>query len=106
MRYYPPQARDKLHTQPWTGPHEVIESRDDILGKLRIYRNKALTPQTAGPRDLFDDKWWHVRHLKPFSRTPGPDPGAPGGEVRQEEVFVAQWTRWRDYWTRSFPQDV
>jgi hypothetical protein len=42
MLYSPPNARDKLHSEPWTGPHQVVEVMNDHTVKIRIFREPDL----------------------------------------------------------------
>jgi hypothetical protein len=41
MLYSPPNARDKLHSMPWTGPHEIVEVADDHTVRIRMFCGPA-----------------------------------------------------------------
>ena len=54
MLYSPPNARDKLHSEPWTGPHQVVEATNDHTVKIRIFREPGL--DAAGRARRIDNK--------------------------------------------------
>ena len=61
LRYYPPNASQKLHHSPFDGPFEVVEvDRENRKVKL-----KDLQAKGGG----LEDKWIHVSALKPVVRS-------------------------------------
>ena len=61
LRWYPPNAAEKLRPDPFTGPYEVVEvDRDGRKVKLKDLKTKG--------RGV-EDKWVHVSALKPVLRT-------------------------------------
>ena len=61
LRYYPPNATQKLHHSPYDGPFEVVEvDRENRKVKLKDLQKKG-----GGT----EDKWVHVSALKPVIRS-------------------------------------
>ena len=68
LMFSPPNKREVLNSQPWTGPHEVIEVRNDHLIKIKVRsENDATSTEKRGRRPK-TEKLVHTRHLKPFTR--------------------------------------
>jgi len=67
MMYSPPLGRDKLHSQPWTGPHQVIEVSTDHVVKLKMFQVPAHVEKVKKRRGRrpVEEKWVNVQRLKP-----------------------------------------
>ena len=64
LLFSPPNKRDVLHSQPWTGPHKVVEVGSDLNTKINIRRENPYK-EMRGRRPTLE-KWVHKHHLKPF----------------------------------------
>jgi hypothetical protein len=61
LRHWPPNARNKLHPSPWTGPHTVIRADDQFNDVLLDIR---------GVGGSIARKWVNVQNIKPYIRPP------------------------------------
>ena len=64
LLFSPPNERDTLHSQPWTGPHEIIEVANDLVVKLKLFpRERPIRTRGRRPKP---EKWVHTNNVKPF----------------------------------------
>ena len=68
MMYSPPHGRDKLHSQPWTGPHQIIEISSDHVVKLRMFRGPAPVEKKKGRKPV-QEQWVTTSRLKPVFKS-------------------------------------
>jgi hypothetical protein len=83
LRHWPPNARNKLHPSPWTGPHTVIKADgqyNDVLLEIRGVGGSKVR------------KWVNVQNLKPYIRPPDGEPlnvNAVVGQMPPTEAELA-----------------
>ena len=102
LLFHPPNKRDVLHSQPWTGPHEIIEVGSDLVVKLKISIKE--NNETTRGRKPQEAKWVHTNHIKPFI-------AASGGVVNvvdSQDLFYSaraardRELRYYEYWRSNY----
>ena len=101
LMFSPPNKREVLNSQPWTGPHEVIEVRNDHLIKIKVRSENDSTSTEKRGRRPKTEKLVHTRHLKPFTRQTARTlvlTRAAGPSSSRKAAGDRRWT-FEDYWT-------
>ena len=80
MMYSPPHGRDKLHSQPWTGPHQIIEISSDHVVKLRMFRGPAPVEKKKGRKPV-QEQWVTTSRLKPVFKSGRPYKTLPAQRI-------------------------
>jgi len=75
MVYSPPNARDKLNPQPWTGPHEVVAVSNDHMVQVRFLSGPAQRTSVHSDkknkrgRKPMELSWVNTARLKPVFKS-------------------------------------
>ena len=102
LLFHPPNKRDVLHSQPWTGPHEIIEVGSDLVVRLKILIKE--NNEVRRGRKPQETKWVHTNHIKPFI-------AASGGVVNvvdSKDLFYSpraardRELRYYEYWRSNY----
>jgi len=104
MLYSPPNARDKLNPQPWTGPHEIVEVANDHNVRIRLLKEpttaKNKTPKRG--RKPLELTWVNTARLKPVFK-------AARGHVlniqpspRSGNILAVRRVIFSEYWDKIY----
>ena len=98
LMYSPPLGRDKLQSQPWTGPHEVIAVGNDHVVQIRIFREPARAGKVKRGRKPKCEQWVHSSRLKPAYKSARGEMLLVEDTSHSENLFFRRLMRFTEYW--------
>jgi hypothetical protein len=103
MLYSPPNARDKLHSQPWTGPHEIIEVANDHNVKIRLLREPTQSSRKAKRgRKPAETTWVNAARIKPAFKAGRDAVLTVQSDSCPENILAVRRVIFSEYWDRIY----
>jgi hypothetical protein len=104
MLYSPPNARDKLNPQPWTGPHEVVEVSNDHNVRIRLLKEptQAVAKKRSRGRKPMELTWVNTARLKPAFKAGRNQVLAVQSDSCPENAIAIRRVTFSEYWDRIY----
>jgi hypothetical protein len=106
MVYSPPNARDKLNPQPWTGPHEVVAVANDHVVQIRFITEPAVPGQVHGKkkrgRKTAETSWVNTARIKPVFKAGRGAVLSISAVSCSENVLAVRRAAFSEYWNRIY----
>jgi len=102
MLYSPPNARDKLHSMPWTGPHEIVEVANHHTVKIRMFCGPAKAARPRPGRQPLLTQWVNVSRLKPVFKSGNGDTLTVQDASGPEGILTKRRATFSEYWIKNY----